>query len=73
MGLTPLECNLHKYDLVVIFQIMQMIEAVNFGTKRPLRQSGPTSGEDGINESTNRKIGSRTVQKTVKLKIKWME
>ena len=30
MGLTPLESNLHKNDLVVISQIMQMIEADNF-------------------------------------------
>ena len=30
MGLTPLESNLHKYDPVVISQIMQMIEADNF-------------------------------------------
>ena len=29
MGLTPLELNLHKYDLVIISQIMQMIEADN--------------------------------------------
>ena len=28
-GLTPLESNLHKYDLVIISQIMQMIEADN--------------------------------------------
>ena len=30
MGLTPLESNLHKYDLVIIFQIIQMIEADNY-------------------------------------------
>ena len=30
MGLTPLESNLHKFDLVVISQIMQMIEVDNF-------------------------------------------
>ena len=30
MGLTPLELNLHKNDLVVISQIMQMIEVDNF-------------------------------------------
>ena len=30
MGLTPLESNLHKYDLEIISQIMQMIEADNF-------------------------------------------
>ena len=30
MGLPPLELNLHKYDPVVISQIMQMIEADNF-------------------------------------------
>ena len=30
MGLTPLESSLHKYDPVVISQIMQMIEADNF-------------------------------------------
>ena len=30
IGLTPLELNLHKYDLVVISQIMQMIEADSF-------------------------------------------
>ena len=30
MGLTPLESNLHKNDLVVISQIMQMIEVDNF-------------------------------------------
>ena len=30
MGSTPLESNLHKYDLVVISQIMKMIEADNF-------------------------------------------
>ena len=30
MGLTPFESNLHKYDLVIISQIMQMIEVDNF-------------------------------------------
>ena len=30
MGLTSLESNLHKYDLGVISQIMQMIKADNF-------------------------------------------
>ena len=30
MGLTSLESNLHKNDLVVISQIMQMIEVDNF-------------------------------------------
>ena len=30
MGLTPLESNLHKYDLVIISQIIQMIEVDNF-------------------------------------------
>ena len=30
MGLTPLESNLHKYDLGIISQIMQMIEVDNF-------------------------------------------
>ena len=30
MGVTPLELNLHKCDLVVISQIMQMIEVDNF-------------------------------------------
>ena len=30
MGLTPLESNLHKNDLVIISQIMQMIEVDNF-------------------------------------------
>ena len=30
MGLTPLESNLHKYDLVIISQIMQMTKADNF-------------------------------------------
>ena len=30
MGLTPLESNLHKYDLVITSLIMQMIEADNF-------------------------------------------
>ena len=30
MGLTPLESNLHKNDLVIISQIMQMIELDNF-------------------------------------------
>ena len=31
MGLTPLELNLHKYDPVIISQIMQMIEVDIFG------------------------------------------
>ena len=30
MGLTPLESNLHKYDPVIISQIIQMIEADNY-------------------------------------------
>ena len=30
MGLTPLESNLHKYDPVNIFQIIQMIEVDNY-------------------------------------------
>ena len=30
MGLTPLESNLHEYDLVIISLIMQMIEVDNF-------------------------------------------
>ena len=39
MGLTPLEVNLHKTDLVVISLIMQMIEVDIFGTSRPLNWS----------------------------------
>ena len=30
MDLTPLESNLHKYDLVIISQIIQMIETDTF-------------------------------------------
>ena len=30
MCLTPLELNLYKYDLVIIFQIIQMIEVDNY-------------------------------------------
>ena len=30
MGLTSLESNLHKYDQVIIFQIIQMIEVDNY-------------------------------------------
>ena len=30
MRLTPLESNLHKYDPVIIFQIIQMIEVDNY-------------------------------------------
>ena len=30
MDLTPLELNLHKYDLVIISQIIQMIKMDNF-------------------------------------------
>ena len=30
MGLTPLESNLHKYDLGIISLTMQMIETDNF-------------------------------------------
>ena len=30
MNLIPLESNLHKYDLVIISQIINMIEAENF-------------------------------------------
>ena len=30
MGLTPLDSNLHQYDLVIISQIMPMIDADNF-------------------------------------------
>ena len=30
IGLTPLESNLHRNDLVVISQIIQMIEVDNF-------------------------------------------
>ena len=29
-GINPLELNLHKYDLVIISQIIQMIEADNY-------------------------------------------
>ena len=36
MGLTPLESNFHKNDLVVISQIMQMIEVDNFGHLKTL-------------------------------------
>ena len=37
MGLTPLESNLHKYDLVVISQIMQMIEADKFSLQKTFK------------------------------------
>ena len=30
MDLIPLESNLHKFNLVIISQIMNMIESVNF-------------------------------------------
>ena len=39
MNLIPLESNLHKYDLVIISQIINMIEADNSGTTRRLNQS----------------------------------
>ena len=39
MDLTPLESNLHKYDLAIISLIIQMIEMDIFGTKRPSSQS----------------------------------
>ena len=36
-GLNPLESNLHKYDLVIIFQIIQMIEADNYWLQEALK------------------------------------
>ena len=39
MGLTPLESNLHKYDLIIISQIMQMIEADKFWHQKDFRCS----------------------------------
>ena len=37
--LTPLESNLHKYDLVIILQIIQMIEMDVFLAPKDLRIS----------------------------------
>ena len=40
MNLIPLESNLHKYDELIISQIINMIETDNFfGTARRLSQS----------------------------------
>ena len=39
MGLIPLESNLHKYHLVIISQIINMIDSDNFGIARRLNQS----------------------------------
>ena len=39
MDLTPLESNLHKFDLVIILQIIQMIETDVFLAPKDLRVS----------------------------------
>ena len=39
MNLIPLESNLHKYDPVIISQIINIIETDNFGTTGRLSQS----------------------------------
>ena len=68
MGLTPLESNLHKCDLVVISQIMQMIKAENFWHQKTF-----DAVLTATNESMNRKMCLHTVWKTVKSMMNWTE
>ena len=73
MGLTPLESNLHKNDLVVISQIMQMIEVDNFWhlkTFEAVLTNLQRRWDEGIHEQ---KDVSTLCTKKVKSTRKWME
>ena len=53
MRLTPLELNLHKYDLVTISQVMQMIEMDNFWHQKTFKSvltDLRKMGNEGIHE-----------------------
>ena len=73
MGLTPLESNLHKYDLVVISQIIQMIEVDNFWHLKTF-EAVLTNLQRRCDEQIHeQKDSPHTVQKTAKSTMKWME
>ena len=73
MNLIPLESNLHKYDPVIISQIINMIEADNFWHRKTFESVMSNLGTCGWKESGNWKIHIYTVQIMMKTTIKWME
>ena len=58
MDLTPLDTNLHKYDPVIISQMIQMIEMDVFLAPKDLRVSleGPLEDLDGRNPRIGKHI-----------------
>ena len=73
MILIPLESNLHKYDPVIISQIINMIEADKFWHRKTFESVMSNLGTCGWKESGNWTIHIYTVQIMMKTTIKWME
>ena len=75
MDLTPLESNLHKYDLVIISQIIQMIERDIFWNHKMFESvlSNLQKMWWGWKESMNWRTYPCTVQIMLKTMTKWME
>ena len=74
MNLIPLESNLHKYDLVIISQIINMIEADNCWhpkTFESVMSDLRNMWMEGVQELENKYIC--TVQIMTKTTMKWME
>ena len=73
MGLTPLESNLHKYDPVIISQIIKMIEMDIFWHHKTFKSVLSTSGTCRWKESVNWKIHPCAVRTVLKITKRWME
>ena len=72
MNLIPLESNLHKYDPVIISQIINMIETDNFW-HRKMFESVMSDLWNMWMEGIRWKIHICTVQTMTKTTVRWME
>ena len=73
MDLTPLESNLHKYDLVIISQIIQMIKtdiSRHHKTFESVLSNLRNMWMEGIHELENASITAQIMMNTM---MKWME
>ena len=73
MDLIPLESNLHKFHLVIISQIINMIESDNFWHRKTFESVMSdlwNMWTEGIQEL---KIHACIVQTMMKTTMKWME
>ena len=73
MDLTPLESNLHKYDLVIISQIIQMVKTDTFWPHKTFESVLSSLWNMWMEGIHNWRIQPCTVQTILKTMKKWME